>query len=190
MNKLIDLGNLSVHTIRKNGYRVEVTHRRLYKFLSEGNVITTDPISEYESSLAFSEQERRNGLQQKGGSTSVRIFGSSGKLLWETLVVCSKKDNYSKSLGVEIALNRLAEWTNRKVSYLFTADVRAAGEVVWEGIDGKEYRGQYISDFPDAHDYNKAGCYPMMTFVAPVWRFIKRTEMGACSAYASRTNWY
>ncbi len=96
---------MSVHLLRSTGFRVEITHRRFYKHMCNGNVVMSEPLAEFEAELVFTPEEMTHGLQQKGGETTVRITTPYGKD-WSTTVVCSKRDNFSRKIAVDIALDR------------------------------------------------------------------------------------
>jgi len=90
-----------VHTLRKAGNKVSVTHRRRY----------FDPVnkrwtmlSRYERSLAplpdFVTADVR------GGETEVSLRAKDGREL-KSVAKCSKKDIYVRSVGLNIALDGL-----------------------------------------------------------------------------------
>lgn len=74
---------LSVASLRKKGYQVEVRHDRKSD-MNESGKITVSPL---------------------GGETHVTITAPNGKVL-EGHAVCSDKDNYCKREGVRYCLER------------------------------------------------------------------------------------
>ena len=75
---------LSVHDLRKRGLKVKVRHNR--------NFVTKD--------MDFYD------FDPCGGSTEVEIFDPKTRQSYVGTSLCSRKDNYSRKLGVKIALGR------------------------------------------------------------------------------------
>lgn len=81
---------LTVHELRKRGYKVRVIHSRVYyyeHYCAKGNGV----------------------LQQKGGNTHVEITTPDNINISGT-AFCSDKDNYNRKLGVKIALGRALKY--------------------------------------------------------------------------------
>jgi len=75
---------LTVHDLRKQGYRVTVIHNR---HMSSPNYFG------------------KTILKTKGGLTEV-VIESNEQVMCRGHAVCSDKDDYNKKLGVRIALGR------------------------------------------------------------------------------------
>jgi hypothetical protein len=78
---------MTVHDLRKNGYKVRVLHFRKWddRVLAE--------------------------LYPKGGSTVVQITTPEGENFQAT-ALCSNEDRYNKKIGVKIALGRIKNKLN------------------------------------------------------------------------------
>ena len=91
-----------VQELRNRGFRVRVTHRRRYNTWNEATrCCSVVELARFESP----------GLQfalPHGGSTEVELTTPAGETLKET-VVCSKNDQFVKSMGVKIALGRITK---------------------------------------------------------------------------------
>jgi hypothetical protein len=90
-----------VHSLRKSGNKVSVTHRRRY----------FDPVnqrwavlSRYERSL--SPLPEFVTVDQHGGETEVTLRTKDGREL-RSIAKCSKKDAYVRSIGLNFALDGL-----------------------------------------------------------------------------------
>lgn len=90
------MNNLTVKSLRQQGYKVRVLHHRDYAYVH--------PPEKF---------DRVKRLMQKGGKTEVQILSPDGKSS-EGIALCSPKDNYNKKLGVKIALNRAINNLNEK----------------------------------------------------------------------------
>lgn len=132
----------SVHSLRKQGFKVEVTHRRIYKYVRNGVVHTTKPLSRYEASIRLLSYEEREGLQSKGGSTTVVVL-HNGKEFFNTTVLCSKNDNFNPKTGVKIAMERMVKkcfetLCNEGYRWAFYSEQysKIYGTVVYKSLDG------------------------------------------------------
>ena len=76
---------LSVHNLRKMGYKVKVWHDRNYTYDNYGRPL------EFES---------------RGGMTEVEVYDMNSQESYIGLSTCSPKDNYCRKMGVKIALGR------------------------------------------------------------------------------------
>jgi len=87
---------MTVQLLRKYGYKVRVLHNRLYNGYYKWQV-GSKPADGYGYGPIDPDT--------KGGSTQIIIDSPSGDH-YEGIAICSKKENYSKKLGVKIALGR------------------------------------------------------------------------------------
>lgn len=154
---------LTPHFLRKLGFRVKITHRRYYKYLKAGQVITTTPYSYTEALDYFdgyyncAENIIKEGLQTKGGDTQVSIY-KNNELIWETFVECSKKDNFNHHIAIEIAMKRLKKWqediTKDCLFGFYSATIdNYHGHTVREGINGNKVAVTAIYDDPTCPGY-------------------------------------
>jgi hypothetical protein len=75
---------LTVHELRKRGYKVKVNHTRRLEIKSW----------------------QKDVFSPRGGVTEVIISDNSGSILGAAAAQCSKKDNFNRKRGVRIALGR------------------------------------------------------------------------------------
>jgi hypothetical protein len=87
---------MTIQELRNYGYKVRVLHNRLYNGYYKWQVG-----SKSHSVHGYGPIDP----DTKGGSTQIVIDSPSGDH-YEGLAICSKKENYSKKLGVRIALGR------------------------------------------------------------------------------------
>lgn len=73
---------MTVHQLRKLGYKVKVWHTR-------------------NGSYDYLEQ-----FDPRGGMTEVEVYDMNAQQSYLGIAQCSDKDNYNKKLGVKIALGR------------------------------------------------------------------------------------
>ena len=142
--------NITIHQLRLLGFRVQVIHRRIYKYLNQGNVITTPPLSHYDVSARFDPHDIIHGLQPKGGTTTVRIFyGEYDKLLWETTTICRSDETFNRKIGIEVAMKRLKEWTYSTINKMLVDNKlyiasyseesnKYGGYCIYRDLNGKE----------------------------------------------------
>jgi len=81
---------ITVHELRKLGYKVSVHHDR--------NIVNRNGNLEFDP---------------RGGNTVVTLVNDGDIVIGRA--ACSKKDNYSKKLGVRIALGRLLKLWNKDI---------------------------------------------------------------------------
>lgn len=97
--------NLSVHELRKNGYRVYVQHFRVVKSLcpKSGKVVSKFiPYAKKHKELLVASHEF---LSPFGGLTSIEI--QKGDSYFQAATAeCSEKDHFCYKRGVQIALGR------------------------------------------------------------------------------------
>lgn len=108
-----------VHSLRKSGNKVSVTHRRRY----------FDPVnrrwtmlSRYERALAPLPEFVTADV--RGGETEVSLRTKEGREL-KSVAKCSKKDIYVRSVGLNTALDGLVYEATKPVTtveYVFNAD--------------------------------------------------------------------
>jgi hypothetical protein len=86
--------NFSVEDLRKSGYKVRVAHKRFCKF-------------DYSTTLVIPTLHGIKGdsILPRGGITQVDIRTPDGEELFGE-AKCSDKDNYNKSIGLQIAIGR------------------------------------------------------------------------------------
>jgi hypothetical protein len=85
----------SVHSLRKQGYKVRVLHSRRALF----------PKSHYYAAHLFGDSLPLSVLDAKGGLTRIEITTPDNKFyIGESR--CSNKENFNHKLGNKIALNR------------------------------------------------------------------------------------
>lgn len=152
---------LTIHKLRLLGFRVEITHRRIYKYLDQGNVKTTAPLAEFEAIRNLTDAEIICGRQPKGGSTTMKIFGgATDNLIWETTATCRSDENFSHKIGIEVALKRLEEWSKTSIQKTVNGMLKSnglkiatyskemdktSGHVIWRGIGGNEVKCTDVS---------------------------------------------
>lgn len=108
-----------VHSLRKLGYKVSVTHRRRY----------FDPVNRRWSMLSRYERALAPltdfvTVDVRGGETEVSIRTKAGQEL-TSVAKCSKKDVYVRSVGLNAALDGLLFEATKPVTaveYVFNAD--------------------------------------------------------------------
>jgi hypothetical protein len=88
---------MTIQQLRNSGYKVRVSHNRLYKGYHRWQVGSRHTSSDYGYGPIDPDT--------KGGSTQIIIDSPHGRH-YEGLAICSKKENYNKKLGVRIALGR------------------------------------------------------------------------------------
>ena len=87
---------MTIQELRDKGYKVKVFHNRLYNGYHKWQVGSRPPIGYMDAPI---------DPDTKGGSTEIIIDSPSGER-FQGLAICSKKENYSKKIGVRIALGR------------------------------------------------------------------------------------
>lgn len=76
---------MTVHDLRKKGYKVQVLHNRV-----------------------FDRKGRKPVIEPRGGNTVVLLYNKKRtKLLGTGFMYCSKDENYNRKTGVQYALNNL-----------------------------------------------------------------------------------
>jgi hypothetical protein len=86
---------MTIQELRNDGYKVKVFHNRLYNGYHSWQV----------GGHEYIQQNFPVDPDTKGGSTQIIIDSPSGER-FQGLAICSKKENYSKKIGVRIALGR------------------------------------------------------------------------------------
>ena len=92
--------SLTVKELQKQGYRVDVVHRRAF---SDGSRLASYYIRENRDNPDFS--YKICNVLPRGGDTYVKIVTPAGNS-YIGCAFCSPKDSYNKKLGVKIALGR------------------------------------------------------------------------------------
>lgn len=82
--------NISVEQLRRNGFKVRVSHKRITE---------EDPVAQYR-------ETKKEKILPCGGETVVEIVHESTNKSYLGVAQCSLKDNYSKKVGVRIATER------------------------------------------------------------------------------------
>ena len=94
---------MTVHELRKQGYKVRVIHAREKAYY----LIKT----QLEESYEFFYSLRYAGISAKGGKTIIEISTPDGKETFG-IAYCHPQDNYNKKEGVKQALARAFENLN------------------------------------------------------------------------------
>ena len=102
----------TVHDLRKAGYKVTVTHFRYVRDPGvtvevDGEKTFVEREGLWTNDMIYEEFGNLKNVLPCGGMTSVTVESSDGKEYFMNDANCSKKDNYSKKLGVKIALGRI-----------------------------------------------------------------------------------
>lgn len=111
MNTSLDLNNLSVKSLRQNGYKVRIIRRRVYRIIDNFDTLNTKTqlfskkeLEDYR--MRFGRCAISNQCLPFGGITIAEVLTPQGKEL-TVLTICSKKDQYCKSVGLSVVLGRL-----------------------------------------------------------------------------------
>lgn len=112
------MNNVTVQSLRDQGYKVRVTHYRRYQDLDS----VYDYINNVKIRGSFNGHLKLKTLElakfeslgveyalPRGGRTVVEVTNSKGRTLSATSY-CSDNEQFNKSLGVKIALGRLAKF--------------------------------------------------------------------------------
>ena len=87
---------VTVKSLRQNGWKVRVTHLRFVT--KNGELESTFEIRNFN-------KEMMQWLETKGGKTIVDLRSPAG-LEVSAEAECSKKENFNRKMGLQIALNR------------------------------------------------------------------------------------
>jgi hypothetical protein len=102
----------SIYELRKQGYKVRVTHvRKFFRFDPRtgkkkeffARFETKKPKKEIQPELFPKDPTEEFFLSGKGGETIIEIASKSGKELAKAIAVCSEEDSYVKKIGIKKA---------------------------------------------------------------------------------------
>lgn len=103
----------TVYELRKQGYKVRVTHIRNFYRFDPQNGKKTSFYAAFQSNKFFkkngmpvpTEEEKKNEffLNCKGGETVIEIASPEGKELGRGVAICSEQDAYVKQVGIRKA---------------------------------------------------------------------------------------
>lgn len=100
--------NVNVHELRKQGYKVRIKHKREYE-----NWFTQMTRGEYEREVQELNQDTHDKayvyserVLSKGGTTIVELTTPQGEEI-VGVAKCSKKENYNRKKGCQIAFGRI-----------------------------------------------------------------------------------
>lgn len=96
---------MNVQELRKQGYKIRVSHQRFYNFGGKRQLISNFLVKVQKNFYLGTEPLKLNDALSKGGRTTVWITDQQGVSV-TAIADCSKKDHYNKKVGLSIALGR------------------------------------------------------------------------------------
>ena len=95
---------ITVHSLRKSGYKVHINHYRYIDNPNEEHNLT--------SYFHIRNEKWQDRVQVKGGLTTVEILDKDLKPLHMVEARCSKKDAFCRKVALDICLGRLQQVMN------------------------------------------------------------------------------
>ena len=126
MNKL-DLNNLSVKTLRQNGYKVRIIRKRAHRIIDNFDTLNTKVRLFSKKELEdYRTKNGRSAISNQSlpfsGITTAEVLTPQGQELTVS-TVCSKKDQYNKKLSLSILLGRLRKILNPTENHNLTEHI-------------------------------------------------------------------
>lgn len=94
----------SIHELRKQGYKVRVTHHRYIKHNKDDKSVVLTRLTKADK------KERRYGyIHPKGGYTNLEVTAEfkTDKPTHSTNAICSTQDAFNRKFALQLCLNRL-----------------------------------------------------------------------------------
>lgn len=96
----------TVYSLRKNGSKVRVIHRRFYRVFDEMERRTKDVLlSRFEATAQLSPIDVERGLLPKGGETVIELTTPEGDN-FRGVAECSLSDHFNRKTGLLKAIGR------------------------------------------------------------------------------------
>jgi hypothetical protein len=105
----------TVADLRKTGYKVGITHNRVYKMaytdFNSGKIVVKVVLNVLENLRVLNRDCNSDGvlfeILPKGGKTEVIIFDPVSRLDFYASATCRDDENYDKKVGVQRCLDRI-----------------------------------------------------------------------------------